>query len=199
MKFLEEHLDEELFTQVQAALKDKGDEVKIVNLKSGEYISKAKFDAKFDEAKTLKEQLETRDGDIATLQTQLENVEGVDDLKADLKTLQEKYDGDIASHAEKIKLTKASLRAIQLGVNPKLTKAILAYVDLDKVTVGDDDNLLGFDEQVTPMKETHKSLFSGDPKFRSDPANPPPPPDPEDEDNLSDEAFMEKKMEERNK
>jgi hypothetical protein len=180
MKFLKEHLSEDLFAQLQEALKDNKD-VKLANLSSGDYVAKAKFDTKLDEISTLKEQLEGRNNDVTALQEQLKGVEGVDDLKGKLSELQTKYDGDMASHQEKIVLANASLKVMEMGA--KNAASVLAHVDMSKVKLGEDDTLQGLSEQVTPLQESMDFLF-GEPKkvYKSTPPSPPPPPD----DNRSD-------------
>ena len=45
MEFLKEYLGDELYSQVEAKLKD-NDKVKLANLASGEYVSKSKYDDK---------------------------------------------------------------------------------------------------------------------------------------------------------
>ena len=45
MEFLKELLGDDLYSQVEAKLKDNKD-VKLANLASGEYVSKAKYDDK---------------------------------------------------------------------------------------------------------------------------------------------------------
>lgn len=83
---------------------------KFKDVSSGEYVSKAKYEAdleaKAGEIKTLNDTITTRDTDLANLKSQLESA-GTDATKLetlsnDMKKLQGKYDADVKKYQEQL-------------------------------------------------------------------------------------------------
>ncbi len=95
---------------------------------------------------------------IKQLQDAVKKFDGVDveKLKADLATLQKKYNDDVAAakldNALNLALTEAKAK------NPKLAKAAL---DLSRIKL-DGDKLLGLDDQLKKLRESDGYLFEED-------------------------------------
>jgi hypothetical protein len=157
MEFLKPILGDELFSQVQAALKDNKD-VKLANLATGDYVGKDKFAAIEAEKKTLAEQIRERDERINTLQ------------KVDAASLQKKIE-----ELEAEKQTREIDHAIDLaiikakGKNPKIIKAAL---DPKAIKI-DGDSVTGIEDQVDALRKTDAYLFDASAAAFSPGANPP--------------------------
>lgn len=100
MEFLKDVLGEELYAQLEAALKD-NDGIKLANLADGQYVDKNKYAALEMEKDGLQGQLDERDAeldelkklDAAALQAELDELKKVDAaaLQAENKKLQDKF------------------------------------------------------------------------------------------------------------
>lgn len=180
MDFLKEHLSEELFAQLSEALKDKGDDVKLANLASGEYVRKDKFDGEVSRAKAendkLTEEIKTLQGDLEKANSSTGDLETI---KAEAATAKKESEDRLAKF--KTEADKNSLDyEIRLGVmayGAKDEKSVIAHLDKEKVTLID-GKLSGLNEQLGEIKKSNEYLF-GEPKqiFESTPLNPPPPED----------------------
>lgn len=135
------------FEQLEAKLKD-NKEVKLVNLASGNYVDKKKFDDKVTE-------LETANGTIKGLRETVAKFDGVDveKLKKDAADWETKYNADISS----LKLDNAVGMALveAKAKNPKLARAAL---DMSIVKL-DGDKLIGLTEQLDNLRKTDSYLF----------------------------------------
>lgn len=174
-EFLKEHLGDELFSQVSVKLKD-NKTLKLVDLSSGEYVSKNKFDDKLKEVETLKGNLETRDTDLKTLQEdfkgakkQLKEFEGSDKTISELETkvteLQGKYETDTKTYESQLQAQaydfaiKEATGAVEF--TSKLAKESFISklkADENKLLVKD-GNLQGFDDFVKKFKESDPDAF----------------------------------------
>ncbi len=92
---------------------------------------------------------------IGQLRDAAAKFEGVDldDLKGKLKSLQEKYDQDIAA----LRLESA-LDSALIGSRAKNTKAVRALLNLDEIKL-DGEKLLGLDSQLEAVKKEASYLF----------------------------------------
>ena len=126
-------------------------EVKLANLADGAYVGKEKFDA---EARKVEAANET----IRQLRERLQKFDGVDveKLKADLESLQEKYDDDTA----RMRLDKA-LDVALLSSKARDIKAVRALLDSGKIQF-DGDKLTGLDEQLEALKKSHDYMFEAE-------------------------------------
>ena len=122
---------------------------KAVSARIGQdFVSRADFNAKNDELKTAH-------GTIKGLQDAAKAYEGVDvdGLRAQITTLQQKYDDDLAAlrrdSAIDLALTNSGVRSV---------KAARALLDLDKIT-HKDGALSGLDEQLTALRTDNPWLF----------------------------------------
>jgi len=148
MDFLKEIFGDKAltFAELEAALKDKN--IKLANLSSGQYVDKAKLDAKISE-------LNAANQTIKDLQETVKKFDGVDvqALQKQIADLQAKYDADLsrARLDSAVELTLATRKAR----NPRLVKAAL---DMEKIKL-DGDTLLGLDEQLEAIKKSDPYLF----------------------------------------
>lgn len=81
----------------------------------------------------------------------------IEDLQKKNNDWQTKYDNDIAA----LKKTHA-IEDVIASSKPKNKKALMALLDMDKVTLGDDGKLSGLDEQITAVKKENSYLFEDD-------------------------------------
>lgn len=81
----------------------------------------------------------------------------IEELQKKNNDLQSKYDNDIAA----LKKTHA-IEDVIASSKPKNKKALMALLDMDKVTLGDDGKLSGLDEQITAVKKENSFLFEDD-------------------------------------
>ena len=127
---------------------------KFVDLSEGAYVGKEKFDAKEAE-------LATAATTMKQLQETAKKFDGVDveKLKGDIKTLQDKYDADIAATKR-----SSAIDVALMGAKPKDAKAAIALkslLNLDEVKL-DGDKLLGLDAQLEELKKSTPYMFETD-------------------------------------
>jgi len=149
MEFLKSIFGDQALTYDQLAekLKDNKD-IKLANLASGQYVDKAKLDAKISE-------LNAANQTIKELQDTVKKFDGVDieKLKSDLAAAQQKYDADIG----KLKLDFA-LETALMANKARNTKAVKALLNLDEIKL-DGEKLLGLDTQLEKLKKEAEFLF----------------------------------------
>lgn len=151
MEFLKEILGEELYSQVEAKLKG-NDKVKLVNLASGEYVSKSKFDDKVKELATANQTITS----LQEIADKYKDVD-VDDLKKQIKNNKEDYDKQIAS----LKSSNVKRDAVDAWLDKHPTKhrsLIRSQFDFNKLDIKD-DKVTGIDEIGNGLLETYKDLF----------------------------------------
>lgn len=145
MDWLKEFLGEELYSQVEAKLKG-NDKVKLANLASGEYVSKAKYD----------DDIKEKENKITELTGQVQKFDGVDvdKFKQDIKDWEAKYQNDMAEEKKN--------HAIKLAValsKPKNEKTVMALLDTDIIKVDDKGTVTGLKEQLEKIQEENDYLF----------------------------------------
>lgn len=145
MEFLKEILGEELYAQVAAKLEG-NKTVKLANLASGEYVSKAKYES----------DMQAKDTRIQELTQSIKDFDGVDvkQLQTDVKNWETKYNQDL----ERARLDSA----IQLAIAKSGTlseKALMGLLDKDKIKFDKDGKLTGLDEQIEAIKKEDSFLF----------------------------------------
>lgn len=144
-------LGADLYNQVQDKLKGHENDIKLANLADGKYVSKAKYDA----------DIQAKDTRITELADQVKEYDGVDikKLQADVADWEKKYNADI--EAERV------ASAVQLAIaksGARSDKAVFGMLDLDKVTIDDDGNVKGLDDQIEALKKDDAFLFNDQPK-----------------------------------
>lgn len=145
MEFLKEILGEELYAQVAAKLEGNKD-VKLANLASGDYVSKAKYES----------DMQAKDTRIQELTQSVKNFDGIDvkQLQKDVNDWKTKYDHDLEE-------TKRD-SAIRLAIAKSGTlseKALMGLLDKDKIKFDKDGKLTGLDEQIEAIKKEDGFLF----------------------------------------
>ncbi|TKJ05818.1 scaffolding protein [Bacillus cereus] len=122
------------------------------------------------EATTLKEQLQKRDDDIATLK---QNAGSNEELKGQLDSLQEKYDKDTADLQASMAESKLNYK-VDLALkdaNALNGTAVKALLNMDSIKMNDKDELEGLTEQIENLQKAEDSSML----FKQAEANPAPP------------------------
>lgn len=136
------------YAELETALKDSKD-IKLGNLAGGQYVDKAKLDAKIEELKKA-EEAKTQ------LEASIKKFDGVDleGLKKAATDWESKYNADI---------TRARLEsALELALRDsgaKSTKAVKAFLNLDEIKL-DGEKLTGLDAQMEKIKAENDFLFA---------------------------------------
>lgn len=150
MEFLKEIFGDDSLTydELAAKLKDNKD-IKLANLAGGMYVDKRKLTDKENELAAANQK-------INGLEKAVKEFDGVDvkALNAQIKTLQDKYDTDVAG----LKLNSALDMAL---VNAKAhdVKAVKPFLDMSLIKM-DGDKLTGFEEQLKNLQKEKSFLFS---------------------------------------
>ena len=153
MEFLKEIFGDGSLTydELAAKLKDNKD-IKLANLAGGMYVDKRKLTDKENELAAANQK-------INGLEKAVKEFDGVDvkALNAQIKTLQDKYDTDVAG----LKLNSALDMAL---VNAKAhdVKAVKPFLDMSLIKM-DGDKLTGFEEQLKNLQKEKSFLFSAPP------------------------------------
>lgn len=167
MEFLKEILGEELFKQIENAINayngseaNKGKEIKIANLNSGEYVSKLKFDA-------LQSALDGKDTELTSANDLIAK------LKKDTKG-NEDLQGKIANYEADNQKLQEQLQETKLKSAIKVALLSEKAVDVDYLTfklneklkekgetleLDENDNIKGWDSQLEGLKTQFPSMF----------------------------------------
>lgn len=167
-------LGPELYAQVEAVLKDKGD-IKLANLASGGYVNADNFRATERAKQDLQAQVAARDKQLEELKAASGDAEA---LKAQIAHLQGENKAEVAKINQELQTAKlhyaVDTRLLQEGVvNATAVKSLL---DLKKISL-DGENLLGFGDQIKVLREKEKWAFketAGVPGAGGNPAGKPP-------------------------
>lgn len=152
---LKDVLGADLYNQVEEKLKGHEKDFKLANLADGQYVSKAKYDA----------DRQAKDTRITELADQVKQYDGVDikQLQSDVANWEKKYNDDI--EAERI-ASKVQLAVAKSGA--RSDKALLGMLDYDKISIDDDGEVKGLDEQIAAIKKEDAFLFTADPEPKKD-------------------------------
>lgn len=155
MEFLKEYLTEETFAKVKEELD--GKDVKLANLKSGDYVSNEKYKALETSNENLKSQLLAKSsaydelmakaGDNEALKTEIEN------LKA---STQEQLNQTTSQYEAKLK--DAAIKSELIKAKAKDVKDIIGQLNIDGITY-QNETLTGLNEQIDALKEQKPYLF----------------------------------------
>lgn len=153
MEFLKEIFGDGSLTYDELAVKLKDNkDIKLANLAGGMYVDKRKLTDKENELAAANQK-------INGLEKAVKEFDGVDikALNAQIKTLQDKYDTDVAG----LKLNSALDMAL---VNAKAhdVKAVKPFLDMSLIKM-DGDKLTGFEEQLKNLQKEKSFLFSAPP------------------------------------
>lgn len=125
------------------------------------FIPKSRFDEVNNEKKKLELDVRDRDGQLETLKTSTGDVA---ELKEQIETLQAENktkDDDHAAEMKTLKITNALDTAIG-GMKGKNVKAIKALLDMEKVTLDKDGNVIGHTDQLNALVKADDSKFMFD-------------------------------------
>lgn len=165
MESLKEVLGEELYSQVEEKInsynsdeKNKNSQVKIVNLSTGNYVGKEKFDTKETELAGVKQQLKEANATIKSYEDM--DIEGIkksakdweDKYNTDTKALQDKLDKQ--AYSNKVEKVVGGLKFTSESAKKAFTTDLIA-----KELKLENDNLLGFDDFVKEYKESDPGAF----------------------------------------
>jgi hypothetical protein len=148
---------EDAVTAHNALPENKDKQVKIADLGTGEYVGIGKYNALVTERDGFKEKLDTAEGTIKTLKKENgDNEELQKTIKAHdgaIETLKQTYEG-------KIKDLKIDSALKDKLTDTKYPDLIMTKFDRTKLVVSEDGTVTGIDDQLAPIKEQYKDLFT---------------------------------------
>lgn len=127
-----------------------------------EFVPRSEFNSANSEKKTLQEQVSERDKQLETLKGGAADSDAlkkqISELQKQNKDAQGKYDAEMKEFKR------------QAAVNGKLTaagavngKAVKALFDMSKISIDDNGNVLGFDDQLDAIKKANPWAFPAQP------------------------------------
>lgn len=160
MEFLKEFLSDETYAKVAEELE--GKDVKLANLRTGEYVSKDKYSAleavtgdlrtQLAAKTTAFDELSAKAGDNDALRAELEKLKA--DSQAELAQTTSAYEEKLKTAAVKSEIAKAKAKDVT---------DIIGQIDLGAVTVKDGD-IIGLAEQIQKIRESKPYLFEDEHK-----------------------------------
>ena len=126
-------------------------------------VPKEQYNQKIEENKEYKNQIKTRDKQIADLKEEFKDAKGlkekVEQLEADNKKQKEDYEAQIKD----INFNTA-LKSALAPYKCKDTDYLMSKINKDLIKLNDDGSIIGLKEQVEPFKKDHEYLFEIEPK-----------------------------------
>lgn len=122
-----------------------------------EPIKKQVADTK-SELDSVKQQVVDRDGQIKSLGEQAGNSEKLNKQITELQETIKTKDSEAAASLTKVKTDNALQMALR-DAKVRDAKAIMPFIDMDTVKLGDDGQLMGIGEQIEKLQESHDYLF----------------------------------------
>jgi len=146
------------FNSLSEELQTKYKDIDLVD--SSNYIEKSKFDEVKKTKKQLEEDIKERDTQLETLKKSAGDNES---LKKEIETIQadnKKKDEDYQAELKDLKLNNA----IKLALNGKVhdEELVAGLIDKSKLLQGDDNKVMGLDEQIKNLEESKAFLFKSD-------------------------------------
>ena len=138
-------------------IKEKVGDKKLIVLDEGKYIPVDKFNAKNEEVKQQKEQLDSYKKQLKEIEKKAKGNEELEKTIKDLRADNDKKDTDYQATIK----TQTKDFAIQTAIKEaqgKNVKAITALLDVEKITV-DDNGIVGLSDQLKAIKESDAYLF----------------------------------------
>ena len=153
---LKAHLGDDLFGQVEAALKDV-DGLTIIPTNDGSWVPKTRIDEEMGKQKTLKATITTLNQQLAEAK---QKGESADALQATIDSLKQQ----VANKDATITGMKRSGKIREALTKAKVRDAAVVEKLLDAAKIGEDDkgNLTGLDDQIKALKESSAYLFTED-------------------------------------
>lgn len=146
MDFLKQIFGEEAltFSQFEEKIKN-SDEIELVNAAGGAYVPKSELDE-------ANEKLKTAEDDAKA------NAEKYKDFEAQLQAAKDEGANALTAYKRENAITQKLQTA-----NVRDEVSVRAHLDLERVTLGDDDELTGLDDQLTAL-QTNKPYLFNEPK-----------------------------------
>ena len=141
-------------------VKKKVGDVKLIKLDEGKYIPVDKFNAKIEEVKQQKEQLDDYKKQLKDLEKKAKGNEEFEKTIKDLRADNDKKDADYQATI-KAQTKDFAIQSAIKEAQGKNVKAIKALLDTDKITV-DDKGITGLSDQLKVLKESDAYLFGED-------------------------------------
>ena len=163
---LQELLEEELFEQVEAKLKEvDGEDVElfIASENDGDFVRRNRLNEESDKVKELRSQLQDYDTQIEELK---KHADASSELQDKIKEIQDAKKEEVESLNNKLRqktldneIEKELIK--RKARNPKAVKALL---DNDTIKLEEDDSIIGLSEQLDKLQESDDYLFESDDK-----------------------------------
>lgn len=159
-KFLEDQgLNED---QVNAVMAQYGKDVTDLKEKAG------KADTLEDQITDLKSQISDRDKQLKDLNKLTDDNDTLKSKIAEMeqsnKQVQKDYEAKLAKQHKDFAISNALGKAGAFE-----SKSVIPFIDMDKVSLDNNGNLLGFDDQLEAAKKEHSYLFKQEEKKESKP------------------------------
>lgn len=167
------------YSQFEKAAKEAG--IKPVDLSTGDYVSKSKYEAeiqsKDSQIKTLNETIATRDSDLQSVKSQLESAGAdkskLDELNGSLAKLQEKYDTEIKSYQDKLSKQSYEFAVKEFADTKKFTsKAAKRDFVNSMISRGlqmEGDKIIGADDFVSVYSTDNSDAFVQEKQSKPEP------------------------------
>jgi hypothetical protein len=141
----------------------------------GDYVPKTRFNEVNEDLKIQKQSIVDRDKQIATIKTQVKDVEGLQEkitaMETDNKTSKEKYDSDLGVERKKNAL-KLKLIQDEAG-KPHDVGMVSALFDMDTISLDENGEIKsGYDEQRKKLGTEKAFAFEVVKPVITDPNNP---------------------------
>lgn len=146
-------IPEELFAQLETALKEDG--MKLADLATGAYVGKEKFDAQAESIKAMKAQIEEANKAIESYKGM--DIEGIKKSADEYKTKFEQAQAESEKKLADIQFNHA-LDSALTGAKAKNATAVKALIDKEALKYAD-GKIIGLDEQLTKIKTENDFLF----------------------------------------
>lgn len=165
---------EQLVAKIEAA-----DDLKLANLADGGYVSKAKFDAKDDELKGIRDQLTAAN---TTIQSYKQKDMDIEKVRKSAEDWEAKYQQETAALQEKVAQGETKVAALQyLGqfhFRDDLAREAVIQKFLAKGLTREGDTFLGADDFMKALKEQYPASFEEAPAPAAPASDPAPAPAP---------------------
>lgn len=133
------------------------------------FVPKARLDEVIKEKKHYEAEFKRIDGEL----TEIKKSSGdTDELNSKITELQGQIEKGETKHKSEVKQIKIENAIKEQGA--KRTKSVLSEIDVDKISIDDDGNLVGLNEQLTTLKGNEETsfLFVGEKELGFKGANP---------------------------
>ena len=158
MDFLKDLLSEETYNTLEEELKDK--DVKLVDLRQGEYVSVDKYNTAIKDLESTKEELSQRTKDLSALK---ESKDASEELKLQIEKLEQEFEKKEQEYQERLKRNeKESIFEKELLRNGAIdTLAVKAHLrDFLEEAEVQEGQIVGLNEKISEFKEEKAYLFN---------------------------------------